>query len=62
MIHCKQSRIYYLEGTVARATLYFLLRYPEKISQYTREQLTMPITWHVNEPVTRVMTSPIKEN
>ena len=40
------------KGTVARATLYFLMRYPKVISQYSQQQLISLITWHVNEPPT----------
>jgi hypothetical protein len=43
-------------GEMARATLYFLLRYPGKIGdapgEYTREDLTTLLKWHREHPVT----------
>jgi endonuclease I/V8-like Glu-specific endopeptidase len=42
------------KGTVARATLYFLLRYPRKITNsanhYTPERIDMLLGWHLAEP------------
>jgi endonuclease I/V8-like Glu-specific endopeptidase len=42
------------KGAVARATLYFLLRYPGKISktrsEYTQERLETLIEWHMTYP------------
>lgn len=34
------------KGEVARATLYFLLRYPRKISRYSSEDIEMLLKWH----------------
>jgi len=34
------------KGEVARATLYFLLRYPGEISRYTHEDIEMLLNWH----------------
>ncbi|MDS9473152.1 endonuclease I family protein [Sporosarcina pasteurii] len=34
------------KGEVARATLYFLLRYPGEISRYSHEDIEMLIDWH----------------
>lgn len=43
------------KGPVARATLYFLLRYPGKINatanEYTAERLQILLQWHKNNPV-----------
>lgn len=43
-------------GAVARATLYFLLRYPKEINntpkEYTRERIEMLKGWHKKEEVT----------
>lgn len=43
------------KGTVARATLYFLLRYPGEINQhfdvYDKERLKMLLAWHRDNPV-----------
>ena len=38
------------KGIVARAVLYFLVRYPKTIAQYTREDIQTLLEWHVNEP------------
>lgn len=40
------------KGTVARATLYFLVRYPRIISQYDVQDIQILLEWHVNEPPT----------
>ena len=44
------------KGAVARATLYFLLRYPKEIDnndrEYTRERLGVLLRWSGNHPVT----------
>jgi endonuclease I len=44
------------KGVVARATLYFLLRYPGEINQnsreYTRDKIEILLTWHRDNPVT----------
>ncbi len=44
-------------GAVARATLYFLLRYPKEINntpkEYTKERIEMLISWHKKEEVTQ---------
>ncbi|WP_299093625.1 endonuclease [uncultured Metabacillus sp.] len=40
------------KGEVARATLYFLLRYPGEISQYRNEDIEMLVKWHQDDPVT----------
>ena len=37
------------KGSVARATLYFLLRYPGMVSQYNEDDIITLLTWHVNE-------------
>lgn len=39
------------KGAVARATLYFLLRYPHEISQYNREDIDTLLRWHQDHPV-----------
>ncbi len=39
------------KGAVARATLYFLLRYPGEISQYSKDDLKTLIRWHKEYPV-----------
>ncbi|MDH6229031.1 endonuclease [Streptomyces sp. MJP52] len=42
-------------GAVARATLYFLLRYPKQVGdtkELTRDRLPSLLTWHEREPVT----------
>lgn len=43
------------KGTVARATLYFLLRYPGAINrttkEYTQDRLSTLLTWHMEFPV-----------
>lgn len=43
------------KGTVARATLYFLLRYPGEINrtakEYTQDRIAMLLTWHKDFPV-----------
>lgn len=36
------------KGAVARATLYFLLRYPGKINQYSEEDIRVLLSWHRN--------------
>lgn len=43
------------KGAVARATLYFLLRYPGRITtaRYTAERLGVLLDWHKGEPVSR---------
>ena len=40
------------KGIVARATLYFLVRYPECIAEYDQERIQTLLEWHVNEPPT----------
>ncbi len=44
------------KGAVARATLYFLLRYPGEINRTTREyepdRLEVLLSWHEADPVT----------
>ncbi|WP_200307072.1 endonuclease [Streptomyces adelaidensis] len=44
------------KGAVARATLYFLLRYPKQVGDTPREfpenRLPTLLAWHVNDPVT----------
>ncbi|SPF06510.1 endonuclease [Streptomyces sp. MA5143a] len=44
------------KGTVARATLYFLLRYPKQVGDTAREfpedRLPLLLSWHASEPVT----------
>lgn len=43
----------YNQGAVARATLYFLLRYPKSIgAKYDKNRLKMLISWHKKFPVT----------
>ena len=37
-------------GAVARATLYFLLRYPKKAAAYGAEDLALLLKWHQKEP------------
>ncbi|MBS2038073.1 endonuclease [bacterium] len=37
-------------GAVARATLYFLLRYPKKAAAYGAEDLATLLAWHKKEP------------
>jgi endonuclease G len=45
------------KGPVARATLYFLLRYPRSLDnrdpqgEYTQESASMLVAWHEAEPV-----------
>jgi deoxyribonuclease-1 len=39
------------KGAVARATLYFLLRYPGKITRYSKEDIHMLLSWHQKFPV-----------
>jgi endonuclease I/V8-like Glu-specific endopeptidase len=45
------------KGAVARATLYFLLRYPSEINrtakEYTEDRLQTILKWHRNNPVSR---------
>lgn len=40
------------KGPVARATLYFLLRYPDTITVYGVDRLNMLLAWHAADPVT----------
>jgi endonuclease I/V8-like Glu-specific endopeptidase len=44
------------KGEVARATLYFLLRYPEEINavlkEYTKDRIALLLDWHQNHKVT----------
>ncbi|MFG0333475.1 MAG: endonuclease I family protein, partial [Maioricimonas sp. JB049] len=43
------------KGTVARATLYFLLRYPGKVSspeELPADRISMLLQWHADHPVT----------
>lgn len=40
------------KGVVARATLYFLLRYPEAIDRYKPSDIDTLIEWHESQPVT----------
>ena len=46
----------YGRGAVARATMYFLLRYPGEINrssgEYTEERVAQLLVWHEQEPVT----------
>lgn len=39
------------KGAVARATLYFLLRYPGVIDDYSKNDLDTLLRWHEQEPV-----------
>jgi endonuclease G, mitochondrial len=43
-------------GAVARATMYFLLRYPGEINrttaEYTEDRVAQLLAWHEQEPVT----------
>lgn len=39
------------KGAVARATLYFLLRYPGEISQYRRQDIDMLLQWHRDDKI-----------
>jgi endonuclease I len=39
------------KGEAARATLYFLLRYPGEIRNYKGEDITMLVKWHSNDEV-----------
>ena len=39
------------KGEVARATLYFLLRYPGEISRYQTKDIEMLLNWHSNHKV-----------
>jgi endonuclease I len=45
------------KGAVARATLYFLLRYPGEINrtsrEYTEDRIETLLEWHKREPPTR---------
>lgn len=45
------------KGAVARATLYFLLRYPKEVNrtakEYTEDRLCILLDWHANFAVTR---------
>ncbi|MGN1400810.1 MAG: endonuclease I family protein [Bacillus sp. (in: firmicutes)] len=40
------------KGAVARATLYFLTRYPGEIGSYAEENLQTLLHWHFSHPVT----------
>ncbi len=40
------------KGKVARATLYFLVRYPHTIDRYNQSDIQTLIEWHINEPPT----------
>ncbi|MBI1223734.1 MAG: hypothetical protein GC192_00740 [Bacteroidetes bacterium] len=40
------------KGKVARATLYFLIRYPKIISNYNQQDIQTLLEWHINEPPT----------
>ncbi len=40
------------KGAVARATLYYLLRYPNTISNYDSKDVDMLMEWHRDNPVT----------
>ncbi|MEA5429248.1 endonuclease [Arcicella lustrica] len=40
------------KGKVARATLYFLIRYPKVISRYSIQDIQTLLAWHINEPPT----------
>ena len=44
-------------GAVARATFYFLLRYPGEINnnakEYTEDRIEMLLNWHEREPVSK---------
>jgi endonuclease I/V8-like Glu-specific endopeptidase len=42
------------KGKVARATLYFLIRYPQMIARYNRQDIQTLLAWHINEPPTVV--------
>ncbi|MBN9417443.1 MAG: endonuclease [Candidatus Eremiobacteraeota bacterium] len=37
-------------GAVARATLYFMLRYPKKAAAYSADDLALLLKWHKQEP------------
>lgn len=39
------------KGAVARATLYFLLRYPKEISQYSIDDINLLLKWHSDNKV-----------
>lgn len=39
------------KGAVARATLYFLLRYPGAIDDYSKEDVATLLRWHREDPV-----------
>lgn len=41
------------KGAVARATLYFLLRYPRVINAYTKDDIITLLQWHEKFPVSR---------
>ncbi|SFE98586.1 endonuclease I family protein [Alteribacillus iranensis] len=45
----------YGKGEAARATLYFLLRYPRELNKNARQKLNIQtlVKWHENSPVTR---------
>ena len=38
------------KGAAARATLYFLLRYPKKIDEYQSQELQTLLRWHKEDP------------
>lgn len=40
------------KGKVARATLYYLIRYPNTISRYNPQDIQTLLAWHINEPPT----------
>lgn len=42
---------YHGKGAVARATLYFLLRYPGEIYQYSAQDIQTFLKWHREDPV-----------
>lgn len=45
------------KGLVARATLYFLLRYPGEINdtanEFTEDRISILLDWHTSDPVTK---------
>ena len=42
---------YHGKGAVARATLYFLVRYPGEISNYSEQDIQTFLKWHREDPV-----------
>jgi endonuclease G, mitochondrial len=40
------------KGIVARAVLYFLVRYPKSIKVYTKDAIDMLLKWSAAQPVT----------